>query len=271
MIKNIIIISCYFGEKNTHVFKAPLKSKCYYFSNNNSLKREVEAKGWHFIFLDNFELNQDYRISSLQSKYVKFLQFDKKKINWKKGESIIYFDNKLKVCSRHIAKAKKLCKNEILIRNTPKEKLTINDEINEAIVQKRYLEFMDQTISWVENKIKLEDYKRYNRIMNTGFILYKDVSLSQKLCDEVYESCHQIGQPECQVIWGVLSQRFEKNITRVNFEEFDFNKQNKYLKYLIKKVVYLIKKVVYLIKRAVRFTVKLLSRYLDFANKINEK
>ena len=253
LIKDIIIISCYFGEKDTRVFKAPLKSKCYYFSNNKSLKGKIEAKGWNFIFLDNFELTKDYRISSLQSKYVKFLQFDKKKIKWQKGESILYFDNKLNVHSRHIAKAKKLCKNAILIRNTPKEKLTIDDEINEAIKQERYLEFMDKTTSWVENKIKYENYKRNNRIMNTGFILYQDVSLIQKLCDEVYESCNQLGQPECQVIWGVLSQRFEKNITRVNFEAFEFNKQNQYLKYFIKRVLYFIKRVLYYFRIFLKF------------------
>ena len=84
--------------------------------------------------------------------------------------------------------------------------------------------------------------------MNTGFIFYKDLSLSQKLCNEVYESCIKLGQPECQVIWAVLSQRFEKNITRVNFEDFDFKKQNKFLKYF-KKGVYLVKKVFYLIRR----------------------
>jgi hypothetical protein len=38
-ILKIKVISCYFGTKNTGIYSAPLKSECYFFSNNNNLKK----------------------------------------------------------------------------------------------------------------------------------------------------------------------------------------------------------------------------------------
>ena len=121
------------------------------------------------------ELSNNYRISSIQSKFIKFLQFDKNKINWSPGQSIIYFDHKFKVLSRHIIRAQEICNSSILIRNTPREKLTIEEEIRESIVQERYKESMEETKKWIEKKIKFEKYTNFNRIMNTGFIFYKDI------------------------------------------------------------------------------------------------
>ena len=43
----------------------------------------------------------------------------------------------------------------------------------------------------------------------------------QKLCDEVYKACYDLGQPECQIIWGVLSQKFEEYITRVDWKTIE--------------------------------------------------
>ena len=217
----MIVISCYFGTKLTGVYKAPMDSKCYFFSNNPKFKRAAKSKGWDFIFVEHMPLTYDYRISSLQSKYIKFLQFDKKKIGWIKGESILYFDHKLEVQLEHIQEAEKICKTEILIRNHPEEKLCIQDEIDEALGQKRYADVMVETVNWVERKIKFENYSSYNRIMTTGFILYTNLKPVQKLCDDVYNACVLLGQPECQIIWGVLAQKFEKNITRMDWKKLD--------------------------------------------------
>ena len=109
----------------------------------------------------------------------------------------------------------------MLIRNTPKKKVCIQDEIDAAINQNRYLYSMPETIDWVDSKIKSGEYSYANRIMNTGFILYKDISLIQKLCNEVYKACSDLGQPECQIIWGVLSQKFDEYITRVDWNNIE--------------------------------------------------
>ena len=142
-------------------------------------------------------------------------------MDWSPCESILYFDHKEKVCQNHVLKASEICKTELLIRNTPSKKVCIQDEINAAKCQDRYLYSMLETIKWVDLKIKSGEYSQSNRIMNNGFILYKDISLMQKLCDEVYKTCLDLSQPECQIIWGVLSQKFEKYITRIDWETID--------------------------------------------------
>jgi len=70
-------------------------------------------------------------------------------------------------------------------------------------------------------KITKEKLSVNNRIMNTGLILYADVEKSQKLCDEVYEACWFLGQPECQIIWSLISQPYESLITRINWNDLD--------------------------------------------------
>ena len=216
----MIVVSGYFGKKLTGVYKALPSTNCYFFSNNTEMKTIVEEQGWIFLY-ENIPLSAESRIASLQSKYVKFLQFDKEKIGWKCGQSILYFDHKFEVKSEHLKKINQLCTRDILIRNTPKEKLTIQDEIDAALSQKRYAEVMGETVIWVNNKIKNEGYSASNRIMNTGLILYKDIKTIQVLCDRVYENCWLIGQPECQIIWAILSQHYEKIITRIAWNELD--------------------------------------------------
>ena len=179
--------------------------------------------GWQFILIDHMPIEKDYRISSLQSKYVKFLQFDKNLIGWLEGESIIYFDHKLNVQKNNIINAKELCKTEILIKNHPTQN-SIQDEIIDSSKQPRYAKAMDETIKWVESKVNTEGYIYENMMMATGFILFADVKAAQKLCDEVYNTCMELGQPECQIIWGVLSQKFENNLTKVDWNEINIDK-----------------------------------------------
>ena len=216
----MIVISGYFGEKLTGVYKALPGLDCFFFSNNKKMKPIVEVQGWNFIY-ENMPISAEPRISSLQSKHIKFLQFDKQKIGWKNGKSILYHDHKLEVKIEHFETIKKFCIRDILVCNTPKEKLTIQDEIMDALTQKRYAEVMEQTVNWVNKKTQLEGYSPFNGIMRTGLIFYKDVDTIKPLCDQVFETCWLLGQPECQIIWGVLSQHYEKNMTRIDWDLLD--------------------------------------------------
>ena len=80
---------------------------------------------------------------------------------------------------------------------------------------------MEETKKWIEKKIKFEKYSNFNRIMNTGFIFYKDINISQEICDQVYKACIDLVQPECQIIWAIISQKYNEKITRINWEELD--------------------------------------------------
>lgn len=229
----MIIVSCYFGKNNTSISKAPMESKCYFFSNNLKIKKKAEKMGWKFIHVSHMPVSKDYRISSLQSKYVKFLQFEKKLIGWDEGDSIIYFDHKLNVQQIHIKQAEDLCKTEILIKNHPTQNL-LQNEIEDSMKQERYAKTMDKTIEWVNSRINSGNYSNNNLMMATGFILFRDLNIAQKLCDEVYSTCVNLGQPECQIVWGVLSQKFESNITRVDWKKIDIPKvpYSRYVKFI---------------------------------------
>lgn len=218
---NLIVISGYFGYRLTGIYEAPLKENCYFFSNNLRMKEPSEKKGWLFIFVENMPITSEPRISSLQSKYVKFLQFDMTTIGWTPGTHILYFDHKFEVKESHVDQIRNLNPSGILIRNTPKEKLTIQDEVDAALLQKRYSEVMPETLNWVNDKIENEGYSENNRIMNTGLILFSDIERTQHLCDAVYETCWLLGQPECQIVWGILAQRYERIITRISWQALD--------------------------------------------------
>ncbi len=218
-------ISCYFGVKATGVYEAPLPGNSYFFSNNIALREIAQIKGWIFTYLKNLPLSGESRVASLQSKCIKFLQFNRAQIGFGDDEPILYFDHKFFVKKHHIDFVEERCKTEILIRNTPAIKLKLQDEINSALPQKRYREVMKETVEWVNDKITNHGYNSVNRIMNTGLIYFKNPRAAEALCREVYSACWLLGQPECQIIWATLSQRYEKLMTRVDWSDMDIDWQ----------------------------------------------
>jgi len=215
------VISGYFGLKMTGVYEAPLPGNSYFFSNNIALKEVAQSRGWTFVYLEDMPLSNEPRIASLQSKCIKFLQFDRARI-WGDGdESILYFDHKFFVQKHHIDFVEERCNSKVLVRNTPAIKLKLQDEINAALPQKRYREVMKETVEWVNDKIKNQGYSSNNRIMNTGLIYFKNPNAAESLCREVYSACWLLGQPECQIIWATLSQRYENIITRIDWSEME--------------------------------------------------
>ncbi|HUA26529.1 MAG TPA: hypothetical protein VMA54_20535 [Steroidobacteraceae bacterium] len=211
-------MSGYFGAKATGVHPAPLDQNCFFFSNNPALERAAARNGWTFVCKSGMPLSSEPRISSLQSKYVKFLQFDAAKLGVAADSGILYFDHKLNVTSRHVKYMAEACATDLLIRNTPRLKLTIQAEIDAGLRQKRYRETMVETVNWVNHCISTEGYRMNNRIMNTGLIYYRTVEKVRSLCNGVFNKCWDLGQPECQIIWAVLSQRYEHLITRIEWD-----------------------------------------------------
>ncbi|GHE89429.1 hypothetical protein [Thalassotalea profundi] len=241
-IKNIAILSCWFGYK----FNKPLKiysfstckkwlyatiknhipyrilnklgfisiipqapnsvESCYFYSNNKSLKAEIIAKGWQFCFVETKVDNGESIASSLLAKKVKFLQMDA--AIYKNLNHIIYMDSRR--ISDDIANIIHMNQKGILIRYEAKFKPTIWHEVEEAKGQDRYAKHMDITIDFINAKLS-EGYCSNNRVMNTGIIAY-DMDIEGKkirsLCDEVYSACVKLQQPECQIFWCLLSQAY---------------------------------------------------------------
>ena len=147
-MENILIISCIFGSKFNFVHPAPDNKNSYFFTNNPKLKSEIIKKGWNYVYINKI-LSDNIILSSLQSKYIKFLQFIDDFPEFK-NKIIIYIDHKELINSNVLNQIKQLINKNLdkslIIRQTPLKKTNIYQEINEAKLQKRYAENMHLTI-----------------------------------------------------------------------------------------------------------------------------
>ena len=219
MVRNCVI-SCIFGNEFTSVYPAPKGVDCFFFTNSKKNKREVVSKGWKYLFI-NFPLSDDIAVSSLQSKYVKYLQFRKqiRFFYFRKFEHIIYVDHKFKLEEQHVLELLKSINRPILLRKTPRLKDKIWDEVKAAKGQERYQRFMPQTIQYIKGKIR-NGYSEQVRICNTGLMVYKTREEKiYKLVDEVYRDLINIGTSECQIVWALVSQKFADIIQTIEWDD----------------------------------------------------
>lgn len=227
-IKSILPSSLYHTLNiQTVVPKAPKNcQKALFFTNNSRLKKDIENKGWEYFFMPTGSIDGINSIdSSLEAKRVKFLQFEDKVLERLKSfHYILYMDSRAIVDD--VEYLKKKCDRGIVIRYSPahKNKLTVWDEVREANNVDRYRSAMPQTIKFINDHLKSIEYSEENRIMATGVILYKMSDLYKQkrifdLCSQVYATCMKLKQPECQIIWCILSQPFSDLITAIEAEE----------------------------------------------------
>lgn len=221
-MSNRILIECYFGHEQWGPQKAPHNLKSYFFTNNSGLREIIESRGWIYRYVD-FPLVDDEIESAIQSKYIKFLQFLRDYTEFLEYEQIIYSDHKLSFSENTTLYLDKVVDTTkfITIRNTPRLKETIDDEINEAMFQTRYCKNMSQTMTWKHNFIEKHKLTNRNIIMNTGLIVYNQYNDIMNLLNETYNVISQLKQPECQVIWACTSQPYEKFIQRLDFFQID--------------------------------------------------
>jgi len=256
-MKNTVAISCWFGEEFTkpnnasfltnakttikYIIKSNIPSRfyswagiysvipnrplgkvrCIFFTNNKSLKKEILLKGWEYILIVKGINKEESISSSLQAKEVKFLQLNttilKDLLDYK---YIVYMDSR--TITDEISKLTTLCEKGILIQYTLRLKNSVWDEVKVAEGQERYAKNMAKTIRFIEEKIN-GPYTHNNRVMATGIIVYKvdDSTIRNsilKLCKEVYDACMELEQPECQILWCILSQKYDDIITKIDYD-----------------------------------------------------
>lgn len=217
----MLITSCYFGTRPTGIHPAPAAHDCVFLSNNPGLKDEAERNGWQFVLVSQLPLSDDVLISSLQSKYVKFLRFLDDFAQLRSSEGVLYFDHKFQVSSDHLAAMLAGSSREIVIRNTPRLKPTIEHEVEPAMRQARYRHAMPATLEWVDRHVATGEYTREVRIVNTGLILYRNPDHAREFTDQVHDTCWRLAQPECQIIWAVLSQKYTGMIGRLDWQSVE--------------------------------------------------
>lgn len=211
------IISGVFGEAFRTLYHAPIGFDSYLYSNNPALSAQASRKGWRFRYID-YPLVRDSAVSSLQSKYVKFLQVRHERDYLLKYDDLLYVDHKLRLTERIVNRFMGLKRKPVLITTTPRVKTSVWDEVKDAQSQERYTRFMKDTVAYIKDKVA-EGYSERTRVCATGMIAY---SMREprvfELCDTVYSDLTKVGTPECQVIWCVASQKYAEIIQAVDFD-----------------------------------------------------
>ena len=223
-MSSLVIISCIFGKKFKHVHPSPDKKSSYFFTNNKELKGEITNKGWNFVYV-NKELSDDYIISSLQSKYIKFLKFLDDYPELKTASTIIYLDHKEYVTFDALDEIKTLINENavksLIIRQTPSIKTSVYDEINAAMEQPRYVKNMNKTKSFVRDAVSIKEYSEKVRICNTGLLIIINRENIKDLLNNVYEKCIEHEQPECQIYWSIFSQKHTDKIKEIKWTDIE--------------------------------------------------
>lgn len=210
--KNICVVSCILGTKFRKVHPAPTCCDCYFFTNNPQLKSEVEEKGWIYQECD-MQLSNDLVTSSNQAKWVKFLQFLKfPKYDALKGyEMILYTDHKMNLLDENVDQLLRIKTKSIVVKKHPYLE-TIWDELREAKYQERYKVFEAVTRRYILDKF-VDGYTDETHVCHTAVILYQITDPRViNFVSEMYCDMRLIGTPECQIVWCIVSQKYEDTI-----------------------------------------------------------
>ncbi|MCF7702127.1 hypothetical protein [Loktanella sp. M215] len=225
-LENHYVVTGLFGDdRDFGVYKAPRLSgvECLFFSNSDVIGEYAYAQGWRFIKTFHPVLTNDYLESSLQSKWVKYLQFLNESPIIEEflelPKSVLYFDHKFNVTSEHVSNIlKRSTDASLLIRKTPIAKKSVNVEIDAALPYERYARHMEPTKAFINNRLAQGD-KIDVTICNTGLIHYRNLEVSRDLADRVYNTCQSLKQPECQIVWAMHAQAFDDKIDVIDWND----------------------------------------------------
>lgn len=224
--KGHFVVTGLFGDSRTFgVYQAPTLSgvECLFFSNNDLIGEFATAKGWTFVKTRHPLIDDDYLETSLQSKWIKYLQFLNDGSLFERQletpSSVIYFDHKFNVTSEHVAQIlERDTTASILLRKTPVSKNSVWTEIEVASRYERYARNMEQTKSFVQAHIE-QGASADVTICNTGLIHYRNLDVGRDLANRVYNTCQSLKQPECQVVWSMHAQAFSEKIEIIEWND----------------------------------------------------
>jgi hypothetical protein len=164
----------------------------------------------------------------LQSKYVKFLQFlkDEKFSDFKKYDRVICTDHKLRIKDRHIKRMLEIQSKPILIRDHPKKRKNIWEEIGQSMFQERYLSVIQETIDYVREKIKsgCDAGCGRHKICTTGLVSYEvGNGKVHEFLDELYRDIIKLGTSQCQIVWFMVAQKYADIIQVIGWDDLDIS------------------------------------------------
>jgi len=218
-----LLISCFFGGQIRTVYPALRGHHCVFFSNSESYRRLAESRGWQFRLVKSLPVTPDYRQSSIQAKYIKFLQFFDEFPEFADFSRIIYFDHTIyfrRSDLNWLQSHHGIGRSALVLRHLAEER-TIWGEVEAASAQERYALSMPETIKWLRSMERDGVVRLDAKVDATTIISYRNPGLIKEFLDEVYAQTLRLGQPECQIIWSALGQRYASSIQRADWHELE--------------------------------------------------
>lgn len=218
-----LLISCFFGGQIRTVYPAVRGRYCVFFSNSEAYRSLAEARGWQFRLVESLPLTSDYRQSSIQAKYIKFLQFFDEFPEFSSFDRIIYFDHTIyfRRSDLNWLQRRHSLQYPILVFRHLAEDRTILGEVEAASIQERYALTMPETIQWLRSMEHDSAIRLTEKVDATTIISYRCPRQVRDLLDQVYAQTVILRQPECQIIWSVLAQQFASSIQRADWHELE--------------------------------------------------
>ena len=216
--------TCFIGSNNNASNVVPNvpsnKYDCYYFTNNTEKYLYLLNTQWIPILLDDIPVNEDYNISSFQSKELKacphrFSQLAKYKYT-------CYFDSKLNLYEDIIL-------NKIVNMEEQNKIICISkhhciqgkvwDEYTEAInYQNRYYIEKDRYSNYINKNLSLDFKDKMEYHYTTNFIVRKNNDYCKLINNTWYEHIKECGI-QCQISFFFIQQIFKDTIYTVEFSE----------------------------------------------------
>lgn len=222
MVNNHLLVSCFFGLPKISISDAPDGARAVFFTNSDINAATAASAGWEPILMNDggFALSSDLRVSSVQAKYVKFLQFRYDFDDLAKYSVITYCDHNGCMQDKQLLElaARMDPEKSILIRSSSYKK-GLPKEIELSKRQPRYNASMDETLRWLENLRKKYEISDSKQIAATGMIHITRVDKMMPLFDAVYQAIVDLNQPQCQIIWNILSQKYADDIHQVGWRD----------------------------------------------------
>lgn len=222
MSHNHLLVSCFFGIQRISISDAPVAARSVFFTNSDANAATAASAGWEPVLLNDvgFPLSDDLRISSIQAKYVKFLQFRHDFKDLARYSITTYCDQNACIQDKQLLEFTTRMDSEksVLIRSSPSKK-GLTKEIEQSKKQPRYDVSMDETLQWLEKIRKHDEISDTKQIANTGMIHTTRVEKMMPLYEAVYNAIIDLDQPQCQIIWNTLSQKYADDIHQVGWND----------------------------------------------------
>lgn len=217
-MENLLIVSGYFGVKSNLEVRPPGIGTSYFFANAKETLAEAELLGWSPVDVSSMmPLSSDEMVSSIQSKWLKFLGFLSDFPEFS-DRTMIYADHKNQLTPNSVARLLKNLRGnaKVVVRHHAEYRDNVMMEVAEAWEQRRYAQNMPQTLEWIHERARGGDKFR-TRVPNTGVLLWTPTIEARALASEIYGEILRLGQPECQIIWSMVSQRHKRHIRAIRY------------------------------------------------------